>query len=98
MLASVVEPPYLRWIGEQATFLVEDDGVIVPAGPVAEHDLHELVGEVVARFVRGVFLAPHVPCLVVVDRGHDVPGGTALRHQVDRGEDASDVEGLVVAR
>ena len=84
-------------VGEQAGRLVLDDGVVLPGVPMAEHDLHELVGAVVAQVVRDHLVAAHVLGLAVVERGDDVPGGAPLGHQVERGEHAGDVERLVVA-
>ena len=73
-----------------------DDGVVLPAVPVAEHDLHELVGAVVAAVVLEMLVLAHVGGLAVVDRGHDVPGRAPVGHQVDRREHAGDVERLVI--
>ena len=88
---------HLLRIGEQARRLVLDDGVILPGVPVAEHDFHEFVGAVVAQIVADHLVAAHVLRLAVVERSDDVPGGAALRHQIERGEQARDVERLVVA-
>ena len=38
----------------------------------------------------------HVVGFAVVDRGHHVPGGAAVGHQIERGEAARDVERLVI--
>ena len=95
--ALVVEAMNLVGIGEQAGRLVLDDGVVLPGVPMAEHDLHELVGAVVAQVVIDHLVAAHVLRLAVVERGDHVPGRAALRHQVERGEHARHVERLVVA-
>src|SRR3546814_9692124 len=49
--ALVVEAVHLVGMGEQAAFLVLNDGAVLPGVPVPEHDLHELVGHVVAQVV-----------------------------------------------
>ena len=95
-LALVIEPLHLARVGVAAGLLVDDDGAVVPRVPMPEHDLHELVGPVVAQVVLQVLLAPHVERFAIVDRGHHVPGRAPVRHQIERGEAAGDVEGLEV--
>ena len=87
----------LAWLGEQAGPLVLDDGVVLPGVPVAEHNLHELVGPVVAQIVLDHLVPAHVLGLAVVERGNDVEVG-ALGHQVEGGEQPCHVKRLVVAR
>ena len=77
--------------------LVLDDGVVLPGVPMAEHDLHELVGAVVAQIVGHRLVAAHVLRLAVVERGDDVPGGAAARHQIESGEHARHMKRLVIA-
>ena len=64
---------------------------------MAEHDLHELVGAIVAQIVRDHLIAAHVLGLAVIERGDDVPGRAPVGHQIERGEQARDMERLVVA-
>ena len=64
---------------------------------MAEHDLHEFVGAIVAQIVRDDLVATHVLGLAVVERGDDVPGRAPVRHQIESGEQARDMERLVVA-
>ncbi len=78
----MVEPVHLGGIGEHAARLVQDDGVVFPAVPVAEHDFHELVGPVVAEHHVLDGLRAEVGRLGVVERGDDVPGGPAADHVV----------------
>ena len=73
----VIEPLHLGRIGEPPALLVDDQRAVFPGIPVAEHDLHEFVGAVVAQVVLEMLLAPHVVRFAVVDRGHHVPGGAA---------------------
>jgi hypothetical protein len=65
---------------------------------MAEHDLHEFVGPVIAQIVFEVPVASHVERFAVVDGRHHVPGRASVRHQVERGEPTRHVEGLVVRR
>ena len=65
---------------------------------MAEHDLHELVGPVVAQVVLDHLLAAHVLGFAVIERGDHVPGRAPLGHQIERGEQARHMERLVVAR
>ena len=95
-LALVVEPLHLRGIGIAAVLLVDDDRAVVPGVPVAEHDFHEFVGAVVAQVVLQMGVLAHVERLAVVDRGDDVPGRAAVRHQVERLEAPRDVERLEI--
>ena len=95
-LALVVQPVDLFGVGEQAGFPVGDDGAVLPGVPVAHDDFHELVGAVVAAVVFAVRGVAHVERLAVVHRGDDVPGGAAVGHQVEGGEDAGDVERLEI--
>src|SRR5262249_50164077 len=53
-------------------------------------------GAVVARVVVDDLVAAHILRLAVVERGDHVPGGAAVRHQVERGEHARHMERLVV--
>ena len=94
--AAVVEAAHLRRIREHAARLVERDGVRLPRLPVREHHLHELVGAVVARVVVGDPVRAEVRGLRIVERGHHVPAGPPPGHVVEGGEEARDVEGLVV--
>ncbi len=96
--ALVIEAMHFLRLGKQARRLVLDDGVVLPGIPMAEHDLHEFVGAVVAQIVADHLVAAHVLRLAVIERGDDVPGRAATRHQIERGEHARDVERLVVAR
>jgi hypothetical protein len=95
--ALVVQAMDLLRMGEQARRLILDDGVVLPSVPMAEHDLHELVGAVVALIMRHHLVAPHVPGFAVVQRGDHVPGRAPLAHQIERGEHARHVKRLVVA-
>lgn len=65
---------------------------------MAEHDVHELVGPVVACVVLHVLALAEIPGLAAVERGHDVPGDAALEHQIHRREYTRDMEWLVVGR
>ena len=96
MLSPVVQAMYFVWIGKTSGRLVDDERIVGPGVPVAVHDLHELVGAIVARIVRDGLLQPHVLRLDVVHRGDDVPGGAAARHQVERLEQPRDMERVVV--
>ena len=96
--ALVVEPMDLRGIGEDAALAVEDDRVVLPRVPVAEHRLHELVGAVVAGVVLGMARPAEVGRLGVVQRRDHVPGRAAADHVVERREDAGHVKRLVVRR
>ena len=95
--AFVIEAMNLVRFGEQPGRLVLDDGVVLPGVPMAEHDLHELVGAVVAQIVSDRLVAAHVLRFAVVERGDDVPGGAAARHQIEGGEHARHMERLVIA-
>ena len=96
--ALVVEAMNLVGLGEKPRRLVLDDGVVLPGVPMAEHDLHEFVGAVVAQVVAEHLVAAHILRFAVIERGDDVPGRAPLRHQIERREHARDMERLVVAR
>ena len=98
VLAAVVEPVDLVGIGEAAALLVDDQRIVFPAVPQAGDDLHELVGAVVAQVVLEMLLVAEVLGLRIVERGDDVPGDAAAGHQVERREQARDMERLVVGR
>src|SRR5205814_6016311 len=83
-------------IGEPAGCLVEHQRVVIPAVPVAEDYLHELVGAVVPQIMLHHAVATHVQGFAVVQGSDHVPCRPALGHQVDRGEHAGDVKRLVV--
>ena len=95
--AFVIEAVNFFGFGEQSGRLVLDDGVVLPGVPMAEHDLHEFVGAVVAQIVCDRLVAAHVLRFAVVERRHYVPGGAAARHQIEGGEHARHMERLVVA-
>ena len=95
-MAPMVEPLHLGRIGETPAFLVDDQRAIFPAIPVAEHDLHEFVGAVVAQIVLEMGLLAHVERFAVVDGSDDIPRGAAACHEVEGREAARHVERLVV--
>ena len=97
-LPLVIEPVHLRGIREAAACFVDDQRIVRPGVPMAEHDLHELVGLVVALVMLDDVVAPHVARLDVVEGGDDVPCAAAVAHEIERGEHARDVEGLVIRR
>src|SRR5262249_51848636 len=82
--AIVVEAVNLLGDCEQTRRLVLDDGALFPGIPVTEHDLHELVGAVVAQVVLDHLIAAHVLRFPVVERGDDVPRSTSLGHEIER--------------
>ncbi len=88
----VVEAVDFFGVGEQAGFAVGDDGAVLPGVPVAHDDFQELIGAVVAGVVLAVGQMAHVEGFAVVHGGDDVPGGAAVGEEVERGEDAGDVE------
>ncbi len=96
--ARVIEAMDLVRFGKKSRRLVLDDGVVLPSVPMAEHDLHEFVGAVIAQIVPEHFVAAHILRFAVVERGHDVPSRATARHQIERREHARDVKRLVVAR
>ena len=55
---------------------VNHQRIVVPTAPMAAHDLHELLGAVVAQVVLQHDVAPHVDGFGGVERGHDVPRRT----------------------
>ena len=64
--ADVVERADLGRVGEEAGGLVGDDGVVGPGGPMAHHDLDELVGAVVAQVVLEMLVLAEVGGLGIV--------------------------------
>ena len=82
----MVEATDFLGVGEEPARLILDDAAVLPGIPMAEHDLHELVGAVVAQVVLDHLVAAHVLGFAVVERGDHVPGRAPLRHQVERGE------------
>ena len=89
---------HLRGVVEDARLLVADEGVLVPAVPQAEHDFGELDRPLVAIGVRHVLVAAVVQRVLLVVRGHEVPGRAAAADLVERGELAGERIGLVVGR
>ena len=63
---------------------------------MAEHDLHEFVGAVVAAVMLEMFVAAHVVRFAVVDRGDDVPAARPLVIRSSGRETARDVERLEI--
>ena len=96
VLALMIEAPHLVGVGEALRCLVHDQRVVGPRVPMAVHDLHELVGAVIARIVLDRLLEPHVARLHVVHGGHHVPGGAPARHQIECLEQPGDVVGVIV--
>src|SRR5262249_14189510 len=84
--AGIVETMHLAGMGKQARRLILDDGIVLPAVPMPEHDVHELVGAVIALVVRDCLVATHVLGFAVVERRHHVPRRTTVGHQIERPE------------
>ena len=76
----MIEPMHLGRIGKAAIRLVQDQRVVLPRVPVSEHHLQELVCPVVAGVVPHILVAAEIGCFSTVERGHNVPGSTALEH------------------
>ncbi len=95
-LSLVIEPLDLGRIGEAAALLVDDQRAVFPGVPVAEHDLHEFVGAVVAQVMLEMLGAAHIVRFAVIDRGDDVPGGAAMGHEIEGGEAARHIERLEI--
>src|SRR5436190_21101154 len=95
--ALVVKTMNLFGDGEEAGRFVLNNSLIFPAIPMPEYDLHELVGAVVAQVVLDHLFTAHVVSFTVVERGDDVPGRASLGHQIERREQARDMERFVIA-
>ena len=67
-------------VGEPTAGFVDNQRIIFPGVPVAEHDFHELVRAVVAQVVLHNLTAAHVERLAVVERGHHVPARPTVGH------------------
>ena len=92
----MVEAAHLGRVGEDPALPVEEDRVVVPRIPVAQHHLHELVGAVVAFVVRDRRLGAVIRSLGIIERGDDVPGRPSAAHVVEGREGAGDVERRVI--
>ena len=82
---------------EEADRLVLNDGIIFPAVPMPEYNLHELVGAIVAQIVLYHLFVAHVLGFAIIERGDNVPGRASLGHQIERREQARDMEWFVIA-
>ena len=92
----VLDAVNLRRIGEDGMLAVHDHGILVPARPELAAHLDVLVRAI----VPGVGVRPlraEVGIEVAVDRGDDVPAGSASRQMVDRRPEPRCVEGMAVA-
>ena len=78
------EIEFVRLCRLGAHHLVEQDGVVVPTVPVAEHGFHELVRAVVAEVVFQVLRTAEISGLGVVERGDYVPRRAAARRSCRR--------------
>src|SRR5207302_322810 len=96
--ALVIEAMDFLRSGKQARRFVPDNGLVLPRIPMAEHDLHEFVGPVVAKVVLDDLLAAHILGFSVIEGCNDIPCRAPLGHQIERGEKARHVEWLVVTR
>jgi hypothetical protein len=94
--AAVIERMHLRRIRKATALLVDDQGVVFPTVPKAKHDLHELIGTVVAQIMRQMLGAAEIGGFRTVERRHDVPGRTTFRHEVEGSEQAGHVERFVI--
>ena len=92
----MLDAMHLRRVGEYAPGAVHDHGILVPAVPQLAADLHEFIGAVVAIVGRPHLLA-EIGRLVVVERGHDVPGGATAGQVIERRPQPSGMEGMLVA-
>ena len=94
--SRVLDAMDLRGIREDAGLAIHHQGVRFPAVPQLAADFHELVRAVVA-LVGGFSFFAVVRRLVVVQRGHHVPGRAPARQVIERGPQARGIERMLVA-
>src|SRR5262249_17488173 len=63
----VIEALHFGRISEAPALLVHDERAVFPGVPMAEHDLHELVGAVVAIIMFEMGVLAHVEGLAVIE-------------------------------
>ena len=97
-LPLVLEEMHLRDVEIDAFLLVAEDRAVLPGIPQAGHDIDEFGGPLIARVVLDMRLEAEILRLVLIERGHEIPAGAAVADEVDRGEPARDIIGLVVGR
>ena len=94
--AHVVNTVDLGGIGKDASSVVHNQGVVIPTLPQLIAYLQKFVGALVAlvvllRFVRVL------DGLVTIGKGDDVPTHPPTRQVVERGEEAGDIVGVLLA-
>src|SRR5262245_43912160 len=98
MLALVVEKMNLVGAQIDARLLVAREGVVIVAVPYAAYDVDEFLGALVTFGMRRVRFAVELERVVLVAAGHDIPGGAAPGHMIERGHGARQIVGLQVGR
>src|SRR5690349_19573473 len=86
MPAGVVGRVNLVGVGEHATGLVDDKGVVLPAVPEFGDDVEEFTGPLVADLVARAGVSVEVAGLVGAGRGDDVPPRAAAAEVIQGGE------------
>src|ERR1700722_2164556 len=92
----VLDVMYLVRIGVDAIRTVELEGAGLPAIPQLEDKLHELLGTIVTLIVAEMTLQPKVERFAVIHRGHDIPGGAAIRQVIDGAKLSREMIRLVI--
>ena len=83
-------------VAETPARLVDDQRVILPGIPVAEHDFDEFIGAIIPRVMRHHLGMAHIRRLAVVQGGDEVPRCPPLAHQIEGLEDAGHMERLEI--
>ena len=96
MRALVVQRVQLGGVEVHTAVLVAHDGIVLPAVPQPLDHVDKLAGHRIALGMVGVVATGEIGGRAVVRGGDHVPGGPALREQIQRGERAGNVVGLAV--
>ena len=88
---------HLIAIAETARGFINNQRIIFPGIPMAEHDFHKFISAVIAPVMFHHFVMAHIGRFAIIQGCHDIPGRAPRTHQIQSLHGARHMEGLVIS-
>ena len=92
----MIQPAHLGRIGKQIGRFINDERIILPTVPMTQHNLDKFIGPIVAEIMIDGTFAAHILRFSIIQRGHNIPGDTAMGHQIKGRKHTRYVERLII--